>query len=148
MISLDNHFLSLRCFFFPSFSGCHVLIFLICVRILVCLHSSKGIQSLSHFQVTYNQLQSFVIQTSSTIYISLAESCLFFFFLVTYIRLRNLVTQALSVIYICLGILSLSHFLVTYIHLRNLVTQASLVIYIRLGGILSLSHFFWRLTSI
>ena len=50
------------------------------VRILVCLHSSKSIQSLSHFQVTYIQLRSFIIQTSSVIYIGLAESCHFFFF--------------------------------------------------------------------
>ena len=52
----------------------------VCMRILVCLHSSKGIQSLSHFQVTYIQLRSFVIQTLSAIYIGLAESCPFFFF--------------------------------------------------------------------
>ena len=51
----------------------------VCVRIIVSLHSFKGIQSLSHFQVTYIQLRSFVIQTSSVIYINLAESCPLFF---------------------------------------------------------------------
>ena len=51
----------------------------VCVRIIVCLHSSKGIQSLNHFQVTYIQLRSFVIQTSLVIYIDLAKSCPLFF---------------------------------------------------------------------
>ena len=67
-------------FWLSCFDILDLCVTFVCVRFLVYLHSSKGIQSLSHFQVTYNQLQSFVIQTSSTIYISLAESCLFFFF--------------------------------------------------------------------
>ena len=111
-----------------------------------------GPQSLSHFQVTYIQLRSFVIQTSSAIYIDLAESCPFFFgdlhqFMESchsgfisdlHLSWQNLITQLFfGDLYpfkeSChLGFVSDLHpswrnlitqpFLVTYIHLRNLVT--------------------------